>query len=314
MKQMTFFAAACCIAATFVACELQQTQGQNYFIRTSDNTMGTVEICVDGGDCTYDEGYGCGGSYADGTNLIIRAIANEGFRFVKWDDENTDNPRTITVTCDNNFYLNPYTAIFDYIVTGTENGHEYVDLGLPSGLKWATCNVGATIPQDFGKHYAWGETTPNGSYDWETYKWCNGDSQIKYCTNRDYGTVDNKTILDPEDDAAHVNWGGAWRMPTAAEWTELHDNCTWIYLYDEYDITKNVFYRVIGPNGNIIVLPCAGLRIHFSWNNIDGGYYWSSSLNTDYPSYAWGVYFSSDDVRRNDDSRCYGYSVRPVCE
>ena len=195
--------------------------------------------------------------------------------------------------------------------TGTANGHAYVDLGLPSGLKWATCNVGANKPEEYGNYYAWGETEPKTTYNWSTYKWCNGssDTQTKYCTSSSYGTVDNKTTLEPEDDAAHVNWGGAWRMPTDAEWTELRTNCTCTWT------TKNGVngYEVKGPNGNSIFLPAAGYRYD------DGlyyagyyGYYWSSSLGTDYPDNAWYVYFYSDDVGRDVNGRYYGLSVRPV--
>ncbi len=108
------------------------------------------------------------------------------------------------------------------------NGHDYVDLGLPSGLIWATCNVGAAKPEDYGDYFAWGETEPKDDYWWSTYKWCNGDwdKLTKYCTDSYYwdssssSSMDNKTVLDPEDDAAHVNWGGSWRMPTDEEWTE----------------------------------------------------------------------------------------------
>ena len=112
--------------------------------------------------------------------------------------------------------------------TGTENGHDYVDLGLPSGTKWATCNVGATAPEEYGDYFAWGETEPKTTYNWDTYKWCNGseDTFTKYNTKSSYGTVDNKTQLELADDAARANWGGQWRMPTDAEWTELCKNCT----------------------------------------------------------------------------------------
>ncbi|MDY4512785.1 MAG: hypothetical protein SPE10_04975, partial [Paludibacteraceae bacterium] len=124
------------------------------------------------------------------------------------------------------------------------NGHEWVDLGLPSGLKWATCNVGATKPEEYGNYFAWGETEPNTTYDWNTYKWATATwdatdefwdlaTLTKYNTDSDYSTVDNKTVLELADDAARANWGGAWRMPTDAEWTELRENCTWTW------ITKN---------------------------------------------------------------------------
>ena len=103
-----------------------------------------------------------------------------------------------------------------------ENDHEYVDLGLPSGLKWATCNVGATAPEEYGNYYAWGENTPKDNYDWDTYKLTTDGGT----TFTKYNGTDGKTTLDPEDDAAAVNWGGKWRMPTDDEWTELRENCT----------------------------------------------------------------------------------------
>ena len=194
---------------------------------------------------------------------------------------------------------------------GNENGYEWVDLGLPSGTKWAACNVGATSPEEYGNYYAWGETEPKTIYDWSTYKWCNGSNTTltKYNTDSDYGTVDDKTVLDPEDDAARVNWGGAWRMPTFAEWTELCENCTWTWT------TKNGVngYEVKGTNDNSIFLPAAGARYD---DDLDfaGSYgdYWSSSLSADDPNDAWYVYFYSDDVFRSNDYRYYGLSVRPV--
>ena len=194
----------------------------------------------------------------------------------------------------------------------TENGHEYVDLGLPSGTKWATCNIGATKPEEYGNYYAWGETEPKTTYNWSTYKWCNGssDTQTKYCTSSSYGTVDNKTTLEPEDDAAHVNWGGAWRMPTDAEWTELRENCTWTWTIKNgvngYEVKSEA-------NGNSIFLPAAGYRFYddLYYAGISGNY-WSSSLNTDYPYDAWYVGFYSGRVNRFDDGRYYGRSVRPV--
>ena len=196
--------------------------------------------------------------------------------------------------------------------TGTENGHEWVDLGLPSGTKWATCNVGASKPEEYGNYYAWGETTTKSTYNWSTYKWCNGSKTTltKYNTSSSYGTVDNKTVLELADDAARANWGGAWRMPTDAEWTELRENCTWTW------ITKNGVngYEVKSKiNGNSIFLPAAGYRYNDDLNG--AGYYgdyWSSSLRTDYPRDAWDVHFSSGNVGRSCYYRCGGQSVRPV--
>lgn len=113
--------------------------------------------------------------------------------------------------------------------TGTINGHEWIDLGL--SVKWATCNVGASKPEDYGDYYAWGETTTKSDYDWDTYKWCKGtyDTMTKYCTDSYYGTVDNRTTLTSSDDVATVKWGSKWRMPTKEEMKELDEDCTWTW-------------------------------------------------------------------------------------
>ena len=188
-----------------------------------------------------------------------------------------------------------------------------IDLGLPSGLKWASCNVGATAPEEFGGYYAWGETEEKEDFSWSTYKYCNGsyDSMTKYCTDSYDGTIDNKTTLEPEDDVAHVQWGGSWRMPTKAEQDELRNNCTWNWT------TLNGVngYRITGPNGNSIFLPAAGYR--------DGsevyyqgycGHYWSSSLSSDSSYDACGLAFYSSGYDWDSGLRYLGQSVRPVCE
>ena len=192
-----------------------------------------------------------------------------------------------------------------------ENGHEYVDLGL--SVKWATCNVGANAPEEYGDYFAWGETQTKSTYDWSTYKWCNGSpyTLTKYCTDSDCGTVDNKTVLDKEDDAAAVNWGGSWRMPSDDELTELRTECTWTWT------TQNGVngYIVTGPNGNSIFLPTAGVCLYSNLNFAGSeGWYWSSSLRTGGPYNACSVYFDSNSVNWNTFDRCYGQSVRPVCE
>ena len=196
----------------------------------------------------------------------------------------------------------------------TESGHEYVDLGLPSGLKWATCNVGASKPEEYGNYYAWGDTETKDNYAWSTYKWCNGgsDKLVKYNTDSDYGIVDNKTTLDPENDAATVNWGGKWRMPTDAEWTELRENCTWTWTSlngtKGYEVTSKT-------NGNSIFLRAAGCRGYDYLDDAGNyGYHWASSLNPGSPYLAWYVCFYSDNVYRGNYGRDFGLSVRPVCE
>ena len=198
--------------------------------------------------------------------------------------------------------------------TGSYNGHEWVDLGLPSGLKWATCNVGATTPEEYGDYFAWGETQPKDYYDWSTYKYYNGSSNTmtKYCTSSSYGTVDNKTTLELTDDAARVNWGGAWRMPTLEEQKELLNNCTCTWT------TQNGVngYKVTSKkNDNSIFLPAAGGR---SGDNLiyagSNGYYCSSSLYASNSSEAYLVGFYSDVVGWSYILRCAGLSVRAVCE
>ena len=193
--------------------------------------------------------------------------------------------------------------------------HEYVDLGL--SVKWATCNVGATEPEEYGDYFAWGETERKSTYNWSTYKYCNGSqySLTKYCTNSSYGTVDNKTTLEAADDAARANWGGSWRMPTDAELTELREQCTWTWTTQNGVYGYKVTSKKSGYTNKSIFLPAAGYRYDSSiYNAGSNGYYWSSSLYTGSPSYAWDVSFSSDGVYRGRDNRSYGFSVRPVCQ
>ena len=191
-----------------------------------------------------------------------------------------------------------------------------VDLGLPSGIKWASCNVGAEKPEDYGNYYAWGEVLPKENYSEGTYKYANGASGkfTKYCNDATYGYggfTDNKTTLDPLDDAAYFNWGGSWRMPTDAEWQELQDYCTWTWT------TQNGIngYQVASKtNSNSIFLPAAGYR---GVPNLSVGYlgcYWSSSLYEDGPYDAWALSSNSDRVYRSrGGGRGSGQSVRPVC-
>ena len=186
-----------------------------------------------------------------------------------------------------------------------------VDLGL--SVLWASCNVGAESPEEYGGYYAWGETEEKTDYSWSTYKWCNGSSTTltKYCTSSSYGTVDNKTTLDPEDDVAHVQWGGNWRMPTLDEMKELINQCTW-----EWTTMNGVKgYLVTGPNGNSVFLPAAGYRFG---TDVDGrgsyGLYRSATLGEDGSDDAFYLLFSSGYHAWNFYIRVNGYPVRPVTE
>lgn len=199
----------------------------------------------------------------------------------------------------------------NFTATGSENGYNYVGLGL--SVKWATCNVGATEPHKAGNYYAWGETAPKDSYSWDTYKYGAGYGKLtKYNTDSKCGVVDGKTILEADDDAATVNLGGAWRMPTDAEWTELINNCTWTYTYD-YNNTGVAGYKIMGKNGNAIFLPSVGYRWGSGvFHSLNDGSYWSSSLSTEGADFAWGCFFLSPRIARRLD-RYFGAAIRPVC-
>ena len=200
-----------------------------------------------------------------------------------------------------------------YPISGTHNGHDYVDLGLPSGLLWATCNIGATTPKEYGDYFAWGEVEPKETYNWSTYKYGTGYDQLtKYCDDSSYGKdgfTDNKTVLDLEDDAAHVNWGGAWRMPTEYELWELCTECK----LKRTTLNGAKGYKVTGPNGNSIFLPAAGYMGEGTL--YDAGsrpYYWSNWVEPGQPDFAYG--FDLGFVTINSNRRCTGRSVRPVCQ
>lgn len=195
-------------------------------------------------------------------------------------------------------------------------GHDYVDLGLPSGTLWATCNVGADTPEGYGDYFAWGETTPKTTYNWSNYKYANGDNEklTKYCYMADYGNngfTDRLTVLQAGDDAATANWGKGWRTPTNEQWKELKDNTTGTWTTQNGVEGK----RFTASNGRSLFLPAAGSRERsdFNWTG-DRGNYWSSSLRTDYPDFVRSVCFDSDGIYMNSCNRYRGLSVRAVRE
>lgn len=151
------------------------------------------------------------------------------------------------------------------IVTITQTGqHEYVDLGLPSGTKWATCNVGADTPGDYGHYFAWGEVETKGFYDWVGYKHCMGTKKtlIKYCSDSDYGYygyVDNMSKLDLSDDAAYVNWGSNWCTPTKDQFRELV-NPSYTTITAASQNGKSGSLITSKSNGASIFIPAAGYR------------------------------------------------------
>ena len=193
------------------------------------------------------------------------------------------------------------------------NGHRFVDLGLPSGLLWAETNVGAEKPEDAGDFFSWGETSPKDIYNSTTDKYCScpdGDINCFEASHyTKYNSTDGKTVLDPEDDAATVNWGSSSRMPTKEEFQELLDKCTWTWD------SSHKGYFVAGSNGNSIFLPASGYRSGSSlYNQGSDGYYWSSALGSSYRNSAYGVGFYSGRHYVNNGIRYDGFPVRPVAE
>ena len=193
--------------------------------------------------------------------------------------------------------------------------HDYVDLGLPNGTLWATCNVGANTPEEYGDYFAWGEIQTKDDYNWNTYQHCyNGFSRwlTKYCNNSENGYngfTDNLTTLLPEDDAATANWGTNWRMPTIEEWQELLNDLTITKTWTTQNGKHGWLFTA--SNGNSLFLPAAGYR-ESSLTNVDSkGFYWSSSLYTS-PVGAYRLSFVSSYCTYGFHSRYYGYSVRPV--
>ena len=187
------------------------------------------------------------------------------------------------------------------IVKVASFSYDYVDLGLSSGLKWATCNLGASSPEESGDFFAWGETIPreNSTFTWGTYKWYDSSTNtlIKYYSS-------SPSVLLYSDDAASVNLGGNWRMPTNTEWYELINSCTWTWTGNGVSI--------LGPNGSSIFLPSAGLGVVDA--GYVGGYYWSSSLNISSTDSAWAVSFYLNNINRGKQYRYFGSSIRPVMD
>ena len=219
--------------------------------------------------------------------------------------------------------------------SGKERGHSYVDLGLPSGTLWAVCNVGAATPQDYGNYYAWGETTTKETYNWSSYLDGNIASNSDCGTDKDAlkGVTD---IAGTQYDAAYVNWGGKWRMPTKAQQDELGNQCYWVWTesYNNSNVKGYIVYKAKSssdkgvkiyegetPSSSYklsdahIFLPAAGGRYNGALRSAGSyGLYWSSSLRTGYQGYAWDVYFFlSDYVGYGNGCRYDGQSVRAVC-
>ncbi len=316
-----FFSALVCavMLAGFTACETNQDPTENTGNGGNENQEG-------GGTTTPEPNYeyaivlmdeNLNGATATLSQKCVDAFTDEviltitpNFEEFVWEDtptievlnaQNSDlNGSKGVYTCKlTSFADNTTIKIAGFVgnltPTGTSNNHGYVDLGLPSGLLWATCNVGANSPEEYGDYYAWGETSTKSEYSDDTYY---------YSSDPD--------VLPLSRDAANANWGGDWRMPTKEEIEELldEDNCTWTW-------SKVAQGPIVTSksNGNNIFLPAAGYRNNSSLNGAGtNGDYWSSSLLASYPYSAYLLGFGSDDYFWGGYYRAFGRSVRAVCK
>ena len=187
---------------------------------------------------------------------------------------------------------------------------EAIDMGL--SVKWASCNIGASRPEDFGDYYAWGETETKATYDWSTYTLCSGSKRTmtKYCTSMFYGTTDNKTTLEKADDVAAQELGGSWRMPTTIEWGELIHRCDW-----KWTTINGVEGMLVTSKktDNSIFLPAANDVRGYVFDGVYGSY-WSSSLSTLEACDARCCHFDRTYASEDEYRRFEGLSVRPVSE
>lgn len=195
-------------------------------------------------------------------------------------------------------------------VSGNLNGHDYVDLGLSSGRRWATCNLGSKSPAGYGDYYSWAETKPKAAYTEVNYNGCvdiylDGLGNIKSDTVR----AQYRIINNPRFDAARKNWGENWELPTAADFAELNKECTWTLK----SIGGHKGYLVTGPNGNSIFLPMAGLKENQNKSQVgSGGFYWTGD-HWDARDRSTMIYFHESS--HNGSIWCYRYkglSIRPV--
>lgn len=205
-----------------------------------------------------------------------------------------------------------------------DEGHGWINLGLPSGTLWATCNVGTFDPNNSGFRFAWGETQQKEEYKWATYNYCNGNGSepyfkmTKYCNKNDFGNngfTDNLTELLPEDDAATVNWGTDWQTPSIEQMKELVNSEYTTTEWTSYTNSVKGYLITSKSNGNSIFLPTSNCRDGKGYGYVGGSspsYYWSRSLDTNYPNSVHYLFFDPLGISFSSKDRFFGLSIRPV--
>lgn len=325
----------------FVACKPEPVEIERDIVYTVDATTTTVHLRTDAEFdalldrfCDYAEAgsevtfYRLGtqtSSSAKDTKEVTTFSTRSREKMKAWMRQMEDDGKTVTVTY--NSETGTYNGMAYATAPQPQTDSNWVDLGLPSGLLWATCNIGATFPTDYGEYFAWGEIAPKHVYSADNYRYCNGSlyNLTKYCFRADWGDngfTDTLTILEPCDDAATAILGNGARIPTKEDWQELIDNTT-----GEWVVTDSTYYfgywQFTAPNGNTLCLPAAGEK---TANGIPYGidfcgYYWSSELGTEYP-YPWVFRFRYEDsvsdvvgeliYNFSSAHRYMGHSVRAV--
>ena len=274
----------------------------------------------------------CGGEVTDngGLDVISRGVCWSTSPNPIIDDSNTINgsglgaytSRITGIVPNTTYYIRAYASTSHAIAYGEEmsftteeDDGNWVDLGLPSGKLWATFNVGANVPEDYGDYFAWAETSPKDTYNWSNYQYCNGSENTltKYCDNPDCGQngfVDYLGNIQPEDDPASVIWGRGWRTPTQTEWRELIDNTSrqWTTINGVHGMLFT------GSNGNTLFLPAAGSREESELYDAGvAGRYWSKNLRYNYPKDAMAMGFGSSSCTwKGIMMRPYGLAIRPI--
>lgn len=252
--------------------------------------------------------------HAGQVTLPINKFEREGYKFVGWNTKSDgtgiaylEGDVSYSIEYDMEFYAQWYKMSS----TGSENGYEFVDLGL--SVKWATCNVGANNPEEYGRYFAWAEISTKETYEWETYKWGTYDNLSKYCVDSSagsMGTIDDKTKLENSDDAAYMNCGKNWRTPSKEEYEELLNKCVWKWAklnnVQGYIVTSII-------NGNSIFLPAAGHRKGSVLTEaLYGADYMTSDLSSS-SNFAYSLHFCERGYLRLEElHRMRGQVVRPV--